>query len=246
MECALLPGAVMKQLKLRETDLEKLGRLAIFSWLKPAEIGLLGASLEMSNFERGEVIFGDPRVANGARVLVTGIVRVTCLDGSHERVTVALVAPGPIPELPSLSMSRFDFRFEAYNRCRVGNLDWSGFGAVTSDGREAAFRRFHQNDLRYWYRLVGRTSAFLSLDLHERIALTILDLSEDFGVEDSRGTMLTVSFSHADIASIVGASRPRVTEHLGQMERDHILIRQGRRLIVSIDKLSSLLPRRIA
>jgi hypothetical protein len=25
------------------------------------------------------------------------------------------------------------------------------------------------------------------------------------------------------IASIVGASRPRVTEHLGQMERDHLL-----------------------
>jgi hypothetical protein len=36
----------------------------------------------------------------------------------------------------------------------------------------------------------------------------------DFGVEDSRGTLLRVSFSHKDIASIVGASRPRVTEQL--------------------------------
>src|ERR1700688_56669 len=50
--------------------------------------------------------------------------------------------PGPIPELPSLSMSRFDFRCEAYNNCRVGTLDWKGFGSITSNGRESAFTKF--------------------------------------------------------------------------------------------------------
>ena len=53
------------------------------------------------------------------------------------------------------------------------------------------------------------------------------------------GTLLGVSFSHQDIASLVGASRPRVTEHLAQFEREHFLIRQGRRLIVSADKLNA-------
>jgi CRP-like cAMP-binding protein len=71
-----------------------------------------------------------------------------------------------------------------------------------------------------------RTSGLLNLDLHERVAGAMLDLCEDFGIEDSRRTLLTVSFSHKDLASIVGASRPRVTEHLAQMERDHLLIRQ--------------------
>jgi CRP-like cAMP-binding protein len=61
----------------------------------------------------------------------------------------------------------------------------------------------------------------------------MLDLCDDFGIEDARGTLLKVSFSHKDIASIVGASRPRVTEHLGQLERDHFLFRQGRQFIVS-------------
>jgi len=74
----------------------------------------------------------------------------------------------------------------------------------------------------------------------------MLDLCEDFGIEDSRGTLLTVSFSHKDIASIVGASRPRVTEHLGQMERDHLLFRQGRQFIVSAAKLSSSLASQAA
>jgi CRP/FNR family cyclic AMP-dependent transcriptional regulator len=232
----------MKNLKtLRETDFEKLGRLKIFSWLNPAEVKVLGASLAMLNYKRREVIFRESAGANEAHVLLAGIARITCLNASNERVTVALIAPGPIPELPSLPMSRFDFRCEAYNNCRVGTLDWKGFEGVTLNGRESAFRKFHQNDLKHWYRLLRRTSGLLNLDLHERVAITMLDLCDDFGIEDSRGTLLTVSLSHKDIASIVGASRPRVTEHLGQMEREHLLFRQGRQFIVSAGKLSNSL-----
>jgi CRP-like cAMP-binding protein len=231
---------------LRETDFEKLGRLKIFSWLNPAEVKVLGAALTMFNYKRREVIFRESAGANEAHVLLAGIARITCLNASNERVTVALIAPGPIPELPSLLMSRFDFRCEAYNNCRVGTLDWQGFESITSNGRESAFRKFHQNDLKHWYRLLRRTSGLLNLDLHERVAITMLDLCDDFGIEDSRGTLLTVSFSHKDIASIVGASRPRVTEHLGQMERDHLLVRQGRQFLVSAGELSRSLAAQAA
>jgi Crp-like helix-turn-helix domain len=128
----------------------------------------------------------------------------------------------------------------------VGSLDWKGFEGVTLHGRESAFQKFHQNDLKHWYRLLRRTSGLLNLDLHECVALTMLDLCDDFGIEDSRGTLLTVSFSQKDIASIVGASRPRVTEHLGQMERDHFLVRQGRQFIVNAEKLSTSLAAQAA
>jgi len=231
---------------LRETDFDKLGRLKIFSWLNPAEVKLLGTSLAMLNYKRRDVIFRESALANEAHVLVAGIARITCLNANNERVTVALIAPGPIPELPSPPMSRFDFRCEAYNNCRVGTLEWKGFEGITLNGRESAFRKFHQNDLKHWYRLLRRTSGLLNLDLHERVALTMLDLCDDFGIEDSRGTLLTVSFSHKDIAGIVGASRPRVTEHLGQMEREHLLFRQGRQFIVSAGKLSNSLTAQAA
>jgi CRP-like cAMP-binding protein len=146
--------------------------------------------------QRREVIFRESPLANEAHVLIAGIARITCLNASNERVTVALIAPGPIPELPSLPMSRFDFRCEAYDNCRVGTLDWKGFESVTLNGRESAFRKFHQNDLKHWYRLLRRTSGLLNLDLHERVAITMLDLCDDFGIEDSRGTLLPVSLSH--------------------------------------------------
>jgi hypothetical protein len=49
--------------------------------------------------------------------------------------------------------------------------------------------------------------------------------------------LLSAPFTHQDIADLVCASRPRVTEHLAQMELEHLVIRQGRQLIVDIDKM---------
>jgi hypothetical protein len=58
-----------------------------------------------------------------------------------------------------------------------------------------------------WYRLFRRTSGLLNLDLHERVALTMLNLSEDFGIADARDRLLGIPISHKDIGNIVGASR---------------------------------------
>ena len=118
----------------------------------------------------------------------------------------------------------------------MGSLGWNDFDGITAHSSESASKKFHENDLQQWYRLLLRSCGFLNLDLHERIAITLLELSSDFGIKESRGTLLR-AFSHRDIAELVGASRPRVTEHLAQLEREHLVIRQGRQLIVCVDKI---------
>jgi CRP/FNR family cyclic AMP-dependent transcriptional regulator len=70
-----------------------------------------------------------------------------------------------------------------------------------------------------------------------QIALTLIELSADFGIKESRGMLLAAHFTHQDIADLVGASRPRVTEQLAQLEREHLIIRQGRRWIVRAEEL---------
>ena len=219
-----------------DTDLDKLSRLKALSWLSPTEMASLVSALALASFERHEVIWREAALASEAHILLTGIARITCMNARSERVTVAMLAPGSVPEFPASPTSRFDFRCEAYNDCRVGSLSWNDLNGVTKHNAESAFQKFHQNDLQHWYRLLLRNSSFMNLDLHERIGITLLELSADFGIKESRGMLLRVSFSHQDIADLVGASRPRVTEHLAQFEREHLLIRQGRQLIVCSDK----------
>jgi CRP-like cAMP-binding protein len=221
------------------SDLDKLSRIKGLSWLSTSELRLLAGALTLADFKRPQIILRAAALASDTHILLKGIARITCQNVRNERVTIALLPPGPIPEFPSLLFSRFDFRCEAYNDCRVGSLSWNGFKGIGADGSESALRRFHQNDLQQWYRLLLRSSSFLDLDLHERIAITLLELASDFGIEESRGALLRASFSHQDIADLVGASRPRVTEHLAQLEREHLVIRQGRQLIVRVDKIEN-------
>jgi CRP-like cAMP-binding protein len=220
-----------------DTDFDKLNRLQGLSWLSTSELGLLAAALASANFEKPQIILRENALSSEAHILLKGIARITCQNARSKRITIALLGPGPIPEFPSLPLSDFSFQCEAYNDCRVGSLSWNDFDAITVHSPNLAFKKFHENDLRHWYRLLRRTSGFWSRDLRERVGLTLLELGSDFGVKESRGTLLRTAFSHQDIADLACASRPRVTEHLAQFERDHLVIRQGRQLIICVDAL---------
>ena len=86
---------------LRDTDLTRLARLKIFPWLTPAELKVLGASLALSSYKREEVISCASTLAGAAHVLLAGIARLTYVNADNERVTVHLIPPGLLPELPS-------------------------------------------------------------------------------------------------------------------------------------------------
>src|SRR6202171_218384 len=231
-------GAILNELKShRDTDLDRLSRLKALSWPSTAELNLLVGALALANFKRREVILREAALASEVNILLTGIARITCMNARSERVTVALLAPGPIPEFPSLPISQSNFQCEAYNDCRVGSLSRDRFEGITEKSADSAFKHLRENDLKQWYRLLLRSSSFLNLGLHERIAITLLELCSDFGIEESRGTLLRVWFSHKDIANLVGASRPRVTEHLARLEREKFVARHGRQMIVQVAKL---------
>jgi CRP/FNR family cyclic AMP-dependent transcriptional regulator len=81
----------------------------------------------------------------------------------------------------------------------------------------------------------------MGCSLAERLALILLELSETFGVRDAEGIRLTAPARHKDLAELVGATRPRVSEHLLQFERKGVIIRRKRQLIVKRDQLEDFL-----
>ena len=123
----------------------------------------------------------------------------------------------------------------------VGHVGWDQFDAVTKAASQSALRTLYENNLMQWYRWS------LGLDLRERLVCTLGQLCSNFGVMESRGTLLLIHVSHQDLADLVGASRPRVTELLAELEREHLIVRHGRQLIVCLDRIenSSRAPARI-
>jgi CRP-like cAMP-binding protein len=229
-----------------ESDLDRLKRLKSLSWLSASDLAGLANGLVLANFKRHEVIAREAALASDAHLLLSGVASITCLNARGERVTVALLAPGPIPKFPAMPVSLYGFQSEAHSDCRVGRLSWERLNALTSNAPQSAFMNFHENNLKQWYRLLIRGSSFLSLDLRERIAIALLELCSDFGVEETRGTLLRIPFTHRELANLVGASRPRVTEHLVQLEREGLVVRQGRQLVVHTAQLGNSIATRAA
>ena len=211
------------------SDFELRSRMKPLSFLSEVALRELARSLHYANFKRGEVIFPEEALAAGVHILLMGVAKITWVNQANRRVTVALLALGPVPEFVSPSVSQWYFRWEALSNCRVGSLSWDQFDTITRSASPSDLRAFHQNNLTQWYQW---SLGFLGFDVRERLLFTLRHLCSTFGITESRGTFLPVFLSHKDLADLVGATRPRVTEHLAELEREHLLIRQGRQLIV--------------
>ncbi len=80
-------------------DLDLLNRLKPLSFLSPDALLELASCLNSANFRRREVILPEEEFAAGVHILLRGVAKITCLSHSGQRVTIALLAPGPIPSL---------------------------------------------------------------------------------------------------------------------------------------------------
>ena len=153
-----------------------------------------------------------------------------------------MVAPGMIPSVPSaVAGIRYDFRCEAVTDCQIGTVPLATFIEIALGIASEDFKRMAASYSGRWDLVQLRCSNFMGCTLEERVALILLELSENFGIRDRQGVRLTISARHQDVAELVGASRPRVTEYLAGFERKHLIVRDGRQLIVRPDRLESFL-----
>jgi len=226
----------------RASGIRRLRGLKNISWLTSRQRNKLADALEVSRVEKRGIIFDEKHTPEAAYVLLSGIARITCSNRSGARTLVIMVAPGMIPSFPpAVSPIRYNFRCEAVTACQIGTITLAAFIEIALGVASENFKHMAASYSGRWDLVQLRCSNFMGCTLEERVALILLELSENFGVRDPQGVRLTVPATHKDLAELVGASRPRVTEYLTNFERKHLIVRDGRQLIVKRDRLESFL-----
>ena len=193
---------------------------------------------------KSEIVFDEKSVPESVYILLSGIARITCRNRKGQRRLVIMVAPGMIPAFPlPVNIISYDFRCEAFTSCQIGAIDLEAFIRISLGIESIDFKRMALNYLGRWNLVQLRCSNFMSCTLQERLALALLELSEDFGIADNDGLRLNLSTRHSDLAELVGASRPRITEHLSQFEQDRFIARKDRQMFVQRDLIETFLSR---
>src|SRR5271167_3852130 len=212
------------------------------SWLTARQLDKLSNALTVSAVEKRGIIFDENNSPDSAYILLAGVARITCRNRKGDRTLVIMVAPGIVPGFPPpVPGFRYNFRCEAVTPCRIGAIELESLIEISLGIGSADFKRMAASYLGRWDLVQLRCANFMSCTLEERLALILLELSENFGVPDGKDVRLTLPARHRDLAELIGASRPRITEQLASFEQKHLISRNGRQLVVNRDGLESLL-----
>jgi len=212
------------------------------SWLTGHQHDRLYKALTISLVEKRAIVFDEKHSPDSAYVLLSGVARITCSNRKGMRTLVIMVAPGMIPGFPPpVPGISYNFRCEAVTPCRIGTIELEALVEISLGIASTDFKRMASSYLGRWDLVQLRCANFMGCTLEERLALVLLELCENFGIADSKGVRLTLPARHRDLAELVGASRPRITEHLIMFERKHLISRNSRTLVINRDKLESYL-----
>ena len=223
-----------------ELDWKTLGRLKTLSWLSQDQLQGLAQSLTTEKVKRRDTIFYEGESSNRIYVLLSGVAKLS-FQNREERVLVGLVGPGEIFGVSSLlPRATRPFRCDAFSDCVVGSARPETFVGLVLGVPLERFSRTLEVTVARWWLMLQRYTNFVGLSVRERLAGALLELAMKFGAEDSRGILLTLKVTHADLAELVGASRQRTTEQLNDFENERVILRDGRRLIIVPERLREL------
>ena len=227
--------------KTKSSDLQLLGRLKGLAWLSSGQLKDLDDSMTIRNVKHKDVIFEERGVrSQDTYILLSGTAELCHLDGTRSRV-IAVLSPGLIFRMPLMAPGvDHTFRWTALSDCRVAQLTTSSFINISLGIRAADFLKVADFENQRWGYLMGRYPSFVGLGLHGRVAVALLELSVEFGVQETRGILIRVALSQRQLADLVGASRAKVGQVLRDLERKKIVVRDGHHLAVVRRRLEAM------
>jgi CRP/FNR family transcriptional regulator len=232
----------MSKTAINQESVKDLQQLKTFASFSANQLGRLASNLSVKIFKRSEIVFDQDEEARFIYVLLSGIVRVTYISGHERQTIVSLLPAGELFGLDALTpQAHHAFRCQAFDECRVGSVKPQTFIEISLGTPYDNFLQWYAATIQPARTAYVHCIKGIGLDLRRRLALELLNLADRFGTADPRGISLALNVSHEELAGIVGASRQQVTEYLNNFDREKIIFREGRRIIVSMEKLGRIL-----
>jgi CRP/FNR family transcriptional regulator, cyclic AMP receptor protein len=210
-----------------------LKKIPLFGDLSHDTMHRLVTCIEMREVRRRQVIYlpGDPGQAvffvNGGRVKISKVTR----DGKE--LTLAYRGPGEVfGELVMIDGGPREEMAEAMENALITELERS------------EFERLVQKEGMIGYRLAkviaqrrreveNKIEQLIFKDVNAKLAELLLRLATEYGIEDSRGTLVSLKITHQEMANLIGSTRETVSLTLSQFKRRGLIQTDGRKVILS-------------
>src|SRR5262245_47573433 len=210
-----------------------LKKIPLLQDLPPDTLHRLVQNIEMREVRRRQVIYlpGDPGQAvffvNGGRVKISKVTR----DGKE--LTLAYRGPGDIfGELAMIDGGPREEMAEAMENALISELP------------RQEFERIVQKEATVGYKLTkivasrrreveNKIEQLIFKDVNAKLAELLLRLASEYGIEDARGTLVSLKITHQEMANLIGSTRETVSLTLSQFKRKGLIQTDGRKVILA-------------
>ena len=212
--------------------IELLQSVSIFWDLNENDLGHIADKMVAKHFENGNYIFLEDSEGEQCFFVLKGSVKVTRLSKDGREVILAMLNEGDFfGEMSLLDGESRSANVIALEKTKVLTLDRNDFIAVVNDYPQIAVQLL--KELARRLRKSDRQIASLSLsDAEKRIALCIIRFADEQGVIQNGKVSIPKTPIQQDIANMAGTSRETVSRALGLLEREDLIERHGRELII--------------
>ncbi|MEL1233256.1 MAG: Crp/Fnr family transcriptional regulator [Candidatus Neomarinimicrobiota bacterium] len=212
--------------------IELLQSVSIFWDLNENDLGHIADKMVAKHFENGNYIFLEDSDGEQCFFVLEGSVKVTRLSKDGREVILAMLNEGDFfGEMSLLDGESRSANVIALEKTKVLTLDRNDFIAVVNDYPQIAVQLL--KELARRLRKSDRQIASLSLsDAEKRIALCIIRFADEQGVIQNGKVSIPKTPIQQDIANMAGTSRETVSRALGLLEKEDLIERNGRELII--------------
>ena len=212
--------------------IELLQSVSIFWDLNESDLGHIADKMVAKHFENGNYIFLEDSEGEQCFFVLEGSVKVTRLSKDGREVILAMLNEGDFfGEMSLLDGESRSANVIALEKTKVLTLDRNDFIAVVNDYPQIAVQLL--KELARRLRKSDRQIASLSLsDAEKRIALSIIRFADEQGVIQNGKVSIPKTPIQQDIANMAGTSRETVSRALGLLEKEDLIERHGRELII--------------
>ncbi len=216
----------------------------LFSRLDADRLERIGATSRLREF-RSQAVIRSPCEKPGCLfLLVGGLARMGHVMADGKESILAFVEPGEVfGELAICDRGEQDEIVVAAEPCTVVMIPIHEVRQLIAEQPTVALGVIEMINLRR-RRVERRFKNLLFKSNRERLVHVLLDLTDQFGADNSGVVRLRIRLSHQDLANMIGATRETVTLILGQLRSDgwvdsgrcRIELTNVRRLAASVNR----------
>lgn len=210
-----------------------LKKIPILAELGPEVVARLAERVELREVRRREVVYlpGDPGSSiffvNGGRIKISKVTR----DG--KALTLNYCGPSELfGENCLVDGTPREEMAEAMENSMTTEIERSDYERLL---QQHASLGLHMTKLLAKRRrdLENKLETLVFRDVTSKLAELLLKLADEYGVDDSRGTLVALKITHQELANLIGSTRETVSLTLSQFKKKNLICTEGRKVIIA-------------